>query len=172
MKNVTESKARKAEKKETAKKEATATIARANKVLKEKPLTTTKVTAKGTITKTQDNATLKVVKEQPRGTATREKNYIYRFQLEEGNKLTAKQEKRLRGKIRRQLKNVIDPIITANVKKEDLSGLPAFIKFYKDNFFLNDMSLQSMTNCSDELKQSDLNRVLTLAKKYQEQKKK
>lgn len=154
MKNVTKDQANKKAKKETAKKEADAVVAMVRKV----------TTPKSTTTKVQDQATLKVVKEVKRGTPVREKNYIYRFQLDENTKLNAKQEKRLRGKIRRQLKNICDEIILANQKKKDLSKIPAFFKFYKENYILNDLSLASLTNSSDDLKQADLTRVLELAK--------
>ncbi len=164
MKNVTKAKEQSIAKKANAKKEAGETLARAKKVLAEKPLTTTKVTPKGTTTKTQDNATLKVVKETPRGNTVREKNYIYSFQMDEKLKLTAKQEKRMRGKIRRQLKAIVDAIILLNAKKKDTSKVKDFMSFYKANYILNDLSLQSITNSSDDLKQHDLNRVLALAK--------
>ncbi len=124
-----------------------------------------KVSANGNITKkVQDAATIKIVKEISREAKPKEGGFIYKFQLAD-KKLNAKEAKKLRGKLRRQLQGICNAIIVANVKKEDLAPCKAFLVFYKEHYILNDLSLQSITNSSDELKHEDINKVLLLAKK-------
>ena len=128
------------------------------------------VTPKTVTTTTADNATIKIVKEIKRENKVREKNFIYKFQLDDKLKLNAKQEKRMRGKLRRQMQSICNDIIIANAKKKDLTKIKSFLDFYKANYILNDLTLQSITNSADELKQQDINKVLSLAKEYKEKK--
>lgn len=124
-----------------------------------------KVSANGNITKkTQDAATVKIVKEISREAKPKDGGFIYKFQLAD-KKVNAKEAKKLRGKLRRKLQAICNDVILANAKKEDLTCLKPFMVFYKENYILNDLSLQSLTNSSDELKHEDINRVLILAKK-------
>lgn len=124
-----------------------------------------KVSANGNITKkVQDAATIKIVKEVSREAKPKEGGFIYKFQLAD-KKLPMKEAKKLRGKLRRKLQAICNDIIIANSKKEDLSCLKPFMVFYKENYILNDFSLQSLTNSTDELKHEDISRVLVLAKK-------
>ncbi len=124
-----------------------------------------KVSANGNITKkSQDLATVKIVKEINREAKTKEKGFIYKFQLD-AKKTNPKEAKKLRGKLRRKLQAICNDIILANVKKENLEVVKSFLTFYKEHYILNDLSLQSITNSTDELKHEDINKVLLLAKK-------
>lgn len=129
-----------------------------------------KVSANGNVTKkSQDLATVKIVKEISRDAKPKERGYIYKFQLD-AKKLSAKDAKKLRSKLRRKLQAICNEIILANVKQENLNIVKTFLTFYKENYILNDLSLQSLTNSSDELKHQDINKVLLLAKKVKTKK--
>lgn len=122
----------------------------------------------------KDEATVKIVVAKgskknaiERKTTVKEKNFLYKFQLDTKNKgLKEKELKKMRSKLRRDLQLIVNKIIIANVKKEDLKDLPDFLKFYKANYITNDFAIESITNSGDELKTTDLKKVLDLAKKY------
>lgn len=114
-----------------------------------------------------EQAIIKKVKE--RKTKTKEKNFIYKFQIansESKKKLTAKEEKKMRSKLRRSLSNIIDKIVIE--KKDNKENVKEFISFYKLNYILNDFSIESITNSSDELLLEDLKRVFEIVKKQLE----
>src|SRR3989304_669182 len=117
--------------------------------------------------KNLDTATIKTVinKDKERATTVKEKNFLYKFQVEQRKiKLTAKEEKKNRNKIRRNLTLLTNQIIIDNLKKKDLSKCKDFINFYKENYILNDFTLKSLTNVNDEDKIKDYNFVLDLCK--------
>jgi hypothetical protein len=101
-----------------------------------------------------------------RPTNVKDKNFIYKYQLDAKLKaLPEKKQKQLRSKLRRNLQLIVNKVILANVKKTDFIPCKEFISFYKENYILNDFSLKSVTNSSDELKVADLTKVLDLCKK-------
>jgi hypothetical protein len=102
-------------------------------------------------------------------TSTKDKNFIYKFQLLD-NKLTEKESKKLRSKMRRNLSNIINEIIIDNRKETNLKNVSKFIEFYKENYIVNDFTVKSITNSSEENKKSEIEFVLTLCKIYLEQK--
>jgi len=111
-----------------------------------------------------DNATIKALtKNEERKTSVKEKNFLYKFQLE-STKLTDKQSKQQRNKLRRNLKLIVNKIILANLKKKDLTLCKEFIIFYKANYILNDFTLKSLTNVNDKDLINDYTIVLNLCK--------
>lgn len=112
--------------------------------------------------KNVDNANTKVIAD--RQTTVKEKNFLYKFQIDKSKKLTSKEEKKNRNKIRRNLKLLVNQIILDNMKKKDFTNIPNFVKFYKENYILNDFSLKSLTNVQDETKIEDYTKVLNLCK--------
>lgn len=116
----------------------------------------------------KDNATasalLKKVSSKERSTKTKDKNFLYKFQIEESN-LNSKDQKKKRNKIRRQLKNLVNSIISVNLKgKKETKYNKDFINFYKANYILNDFSLSSLTNKTNEEDINDYTFVLTFVK--------
>ncbi|MEX2017557.1 MAG: hypothetical protein WD876_03730 [Candidatus Pacearchaeota archaeon] len=116
-----------------------------------------------------DNATLKVLakkviakkeKKEIRKTKTKEKNFIYKFQLAD-KKLSAKDEKKMRNKLRRKMQNIVNEIIISKDKK---AGIKNFLLQYKKEYILNDFTLESISNSSDETKREDLEKVLSIVK--------
>lgn len=99
-----------------------------------------------------------------RPTSVKDKNYLYSYQLDKSLQLTEKDAKKKRSKLRRDLQLLINKLITSNIKKADYTHCPDFIKFYKANYIINDFSLKSISNSSDELKQQDLIKCLDLCK--------
>lgn len=112
--------------------------------------------------KNVDNANTKVIAD--RQTTVKEKNFLYKFQIDKTKKLTNKQEKQQRNKIRRNLKLLVNQIILDNMKKKDFTNVSNFVKFYKENYILNDFSLKSLTNVQDETKIEDYTKILNLCK--------
>lgn len=101
-----------------------------------------------------------------RKTSTKEKNFLYKYQLDKKeNALPEKEQKKKRSKLRRKLQNLVNVIILANVKKPSTEGVKEFLDFYKANYILNDFTLQSITASNDELKTKDLQKVLEICKK-------
>ena len=121
-----------------------------------------------------DSATLKIVAEKvvkakkekspkvekERKTATKEKNYIYKFQIAD-TKLSDKDAKKYRNKLRRKMLNITNLIIVSKDKRESIKD---FIALYKKEYILNDFSLASFSNSSDETKREDFEKVLSLVK--------
>lgn len=116
--------------------------------------------AKKEINKKADGATLKAVAEKVRPITVKDKNFLYKFQLE--GKLEHKEEKRKRNKIRRDLKLIVNKIILD--KKGDKELIKEFKDFYKKNFILNDFSLKSLTNVTDPDTIDDYTKVLNIVK--------
>ena len=122
-----------------------------------------------------DTATLKVladkakatlIKKDPnpgkdRSTYQKEKNYIYKFQISNPG-MPDRDAKKLRNKLRRKMENIVNAIIIE--KKDNTNNIKAFIKYYKDNYILNDLSLLSLTNSKDETLIEDFNRVIATTK--------
>ena len=131
--------------------------------------------AKPEVKKEKDAPTAKAVvkkasqKEDPkeRKTKTKEKNFIYRFQVDEKG-LTDKEQKKRRNKLRRQMTNLLNAVIIE--KKDPATPIKAFLSFYKKEYLLNDFSIESISASGDEDKQSDIKRVLDLAKASMEKK--
>lgn len=136
---------------------------------------TLKNAKKNVITKKVDNAILKTLetnilkskekinKDKIRVTTSKEKNFIYKFQLD--GSINEKEQKKKRNKLRRNLKNIVNTIIVANMKKENLEVLTDFLNFYKSNYILNDFTLKSITNSSDLDLKNDLELILNLCQK-------
>lgn len=121
--------------------------------------------------KKQDAATVKVViaKGQKknaieRNTKVKEKNFLYKYQLDAANaKMPEKKHKQMRSKMRRDLQLLVNAIII-NKGPKQAEATKDFIAFYKKHYILNDFTLQSITNSGDELKQQDLTKVLAICK--------
>ncbi len=108
----------------------------------------------------------KVVKEKELKTKTKEKNFLYKFQVDEKG-LNEKQQKKNRNKLRRQLENICNKFVT-NVKDVD-ANTKEFISFYKKNYILNDFSIESLSNSNSSRKEDILN-ALSIVKKQLEKK--
>lgn len=119
-----------------------------------------KPSIKKEVNKKADQATIKAVADKVRPTTVKDKNFLYRFQLE--GKMEHKEEKRKRNKIRRNLKLIVNKIILD--KKKDKELIKEFNIFYKNNFILNDYSLKSLTNVSDQDVIEDYTKVLNIVK--------
>lgn len=111
-----------------------------------------------------DKANVKNIAE--RQTTVKERNFLYKFQIDKNKKLTSKEEKKQRNKIRRNLKLLVNQIILDNMKKKDFSNVQNFVNFYKETYILNDFSLKSLTNVQDETKIEDYTKVLNLCKEF------
>jgi phosphoenolpyruvate synthase/pyruvate phosphate dikinase len=141
-----------------------------NKVKNEKKAQSAKVSKnEKAIDSANAAAVVKKAAEKDRSTAVKEKNYLYRFQLENSiadkkNKLSAKDEKKKRNKIRRDLKLFANKFFVEKNKEEIKKLSREFISFYKKEYILNDFSLKSLTNVTDELAIQDYERVLKIAK--------
>lgn len=133
-------------------------------VTKEVKNTNVKTSKKETV----KNANVKNIAE--RQTTVKERNFLYKFQIDKTKKLSSKEEKKNRNKIRRNLKLLVNQIILDNMKKKDFTNIPNFVKFYKENYILNDFSLKSLTNVQDETKIEDYTKVLNLCKEFQTKK--
>jgi len=124
-----------------------------------------------------DSATLKavakkvtekkaVIKKEDRKTKTKEKNFIYKFQIAD-KKLSDKDAKKYRNKLRRKMQNIVNSIIISKDKKE---GIKEFISLYKKEYILNDFSIESFSNSSDETKKEEFVKVLLIVKNSFEKK--
>jgi len=116
-------------------------------------------------TNTQKNDKVTIKKIADRQTSVKDKNFIYKFQLDE-TKLTDKEAKKKRNKLRRNLTLIVNQIILDNVKKQNLDNVKNFINFYKENYILNDFTLKSLTNSNEQSKVEDFNKILELTKIY------
>jgi hypothetical protein len=127
----------------------------------------TKETKKAS-TKNLDAATKKAIinkskKEEKRETTVKEKNFLYKFQLEE-TKLTDKESKKKRNKIRRNLQLIVNKIILDKKKVNIKENVQEFLNFYKANYILNDFTLKSLTNKNDEITLKEYSDVLHICK--------
>jgi len=99
-------------------------------------------------------------KEIERKLKTKVKNFIYKFQLSD-KKLSAKDEKKLRSKLRRKMQNIVNSII---VEKDKSEAIKEFEIQYKKEYVLNDYSFESLSSSNDETKREDFEKVLSLVK--------
>lgn len=76
----------------------------------------------------------------------KEKNFLYRFQIESPN-LSTKEQKSKRKKLRDKIK---DLAFQLHVKKDKNEAANEFLSFYKENFIKNDFTLKSCTNSQVE----------------------
>lgn len=124
-----------------------------------------KATLKAVATKVVKTKT-KAKKEVERKTKTKDKNFIYKFQIA-SKRLSDKDAKKYRNKLRRKMQNIVNSIIVSKDKKESIKD---FIKIYKQEYILNDFTIESISNSSDETKQEDFTKVLSLVKSSFEKK--
>lgn len=96
--------------------------------------------------------------------STKEKNFIYKFQLD--STLTEKEQKKKRSKLRRNLQNIVNTIIVDNLKETNLTNIPLFLDFYKLNYINNNFTLESITNSTEETKINEINLILNLTKLF------
>lgn len=96
---------------------------------------------------------------------------IFKFH-KELDKMTEKQQKQYRGKMRTILFKHIDAIIFNSkiTKKEDKGkieiAINEFLGFYKGTYILNDLSVSSCYTASDQTKIQDLTNAFDIIKKY------
>lgn len=81
---------------------------------------------------------------------------------------SSKDSKKFRGKRRRILFNYSNAIISASIKKDEKElqkQCNAFLKMYKDQYVLNDMSVESLYVGSNDAKKDDLKRMIAMVQK-------
>lgn len=84
--------------------------------------------------------------------------------------LNFEDQKRKRQKIRNKLKRFVNWIIAnelQNNKEQQKKDILEFQKFYKSEYLLNDLSLQSLYKGSNEMFKNDLILMLDIVKKFQ-----
>ena len=112
------------------------------------------------MTKTKE---VQIAKEEKGAKASKAKMY-----KELKNDFSSKESKKFRGKRRRILFNYANGIISASIKKDQKElekQCNAFLKMYKSQYVLNDMSIESLYVGSNDAKKDDLKRMIALVQK-------
>ena len=85
--------------------------------------------------------------------------YLYKWQTSEA-KLTAKEQKQKRQKIRRLLENFYFKICLQQNKEQKQAAIIEFLAFYKANYILNDFTLASLTDSKEPSKVESYKQML------------
>ena len=112
------------------------------------------------MTKTKE---VQIAKEDKGAKASKAKMY-----KELKNDLSSKDAKKFRGKRRRILFAYVNKIITSDIKndKDTLQKeIKSFLKMYKNQYVLNDMSVESLYVGSNDSKKDDIKRMIALVQK-------
>ena len=96
-------------------------------------------------------------------TVKKEQRYLYKFQVK-GEKLTPGKAKQMRQKIRRQLDQFDAAIRMEKNAEKRKKAIEEFKAFYKDNFILNDLSLKSITDSTQDYKVESYTEMLKAVK--------
>lgn len=92
----------------------------------------------------------------------RDQHLIYRAQANPEAKLSAKQAKQFRQKMRRQLDNFDLKIRVQKNAETRKAAITEFLAFYKANYILNDFSLSSLTDSRDAAKRESYGEMLKI----------
>ena len=127
-----------------------------------------------------DSATTKVIalsELKERKISNKENNFLYNFQLNKTIESNPKIEKQKRNKIRRDLTIITNKIIVNELSKDKDKAdkqkelIKEFNSFYKATYIVNDYSLKSLTNKTNEDDIKDYTFILNLCKENLQQKK-
>ena len=92
----------------------------------------------------------------------RDQHLIYRAQANPENKLSAKQAKQFRQKMRRQLDGFDLKIRVQKNAETRKQAITDFLAFYKAHYILNDFSLASLTDSRDAAKRESYGEMLKI----------
>jgi len=92
----------------------------------------------------------------------RDQHLIYRAQANPEAKLSAKQAKQFRQKMRRNLDNFDLKIRVQKNAETRKAAITEFLAFYKANYILNDFSLASLTDSRDAAKRESYSEMLKI----------